>query len=61
MIILFEAWCVYLSLRAAFFFPLHVLLSAPSWTPMEGQYHGFLITHDESIALAEFLTVRPSS
>ncbi len=28
-----------------------------SWTPLEGQYHGFLITHGESISIADFLTV----
>jgi homospermidine synthase len=28
-----------------------------SWTPLEGAYHGFLITHSESIALADYLTV----
>jgi homospermidine synthase len=29
-----------------------------SWTPNEGPYHGFLITHGESISIADFLTVR---
>jgi homospermidine synthase len=28
-----------------------------SWTPMEGPYHGFLITHSEAIALADYFTV----
>lgn len=28
-----------------------------SWTPREGQYHGFLVTHDECITLAEYFTV----
>jgi homospermidine synthase len=28
-----------------------------SWTPLEGAYHGFLITHGESISIADFLTV----
>jgi homospermidine synthase len=28
-----------------------------SWTPIEGPYHGFLITHGESISIADFLTV----
>jgi homospermidine synthase len=28
-----------------------------SWTPLEGAYHGFLITHAESISIAEYLTV----
>ena len=29
-----------------------------SWTPLEGSYHGFLISHGESIALADHLTLR---
>jgi homospermidine synthase len=29
-----------------------------SWTPLEGPYTGFLITHNESISIADFLTVR---
>ena len=29
-----------------------------SWTPLEGPYHGFLITHGESISIASYLTVR---
>jgi homospermidine synthase len=28
-----------------------------SWTPLEGAYHGYLITHSESIALADYFTV----
>jgi homospermidine synthase len=28
-----------------------------SWTPLEGPYHGFLITHNESISLSDYLTV----
>lgn len=28
-----------------------------SWTPLEGSYHGFLITHGESISIADYLTV----
>ncbi len=28
-----------------------------SWTPLEGSYHGFLITHAESISIAEYLTM----
>ncbi|MGA8755620.1 MAG: saccharopine dehydrogenase NADP-binding domain-containing protein [Stellaceae bacterium] len=31
-----------------------------SWTPLEGPYHGFLITHGESISIADFLTVNES-
>ncbi len=29
-----------------------------SWTPLEGPYHGFLITHGESISIADYYTVR---
>jgi homospermidine synthase len=29
-----------------------------SWTPLEGSYHGFLITHGESISIADYLTVK---
>jgi homospermidine synthase len=29
-----------------------------SWTPREGSYHGFLITHIESITTADYFTVR---
>jgi homospermidine synthase len=29
-----------------------------SWTPMEGHYHGFLITHGEAISIADYFTVR---
>lgn len=32
--------------------------SVRSWTPLEGSYHGFLITHSESISIADHLTVR---
>jgi len=28
-----------------------------SWTPLEGPYHGFLITHGESISIADYYTV----
>ncbi len=31
-----------------------------SWTPLEGPYHGFLITHSEAIASADYLTVAPA-
>ncbi len=27
-----------------------------SWTPLEGPYHGFLITHGESISIADYLS-----
>lgn len=29
-----------------------------SWTPLEGPFHGFLITHNESISLADYYTAR---
>ena len=29
-----------------------------SWTPLEGSYHGFLITHNEAISIADYLTAR---
>ncbi|MBU1237655.1 MAG: saccharopine dehydrogenase NADP-binding domain-containing protein [Gammaproteobacteria bacterium] len=29
-----------------------------SWTPLEGPYHGFLITHGESISVADYLTFK---
>lgn len=28
-----------------------------SWTPLEGPYHGFLITHSEAISIADYFTV----
>jgi homospermidine synthase len=29
-----------------------------SWTPTEGPYHGFMITHGEAVSVADYLTVR---
>lgn len=29
-----------------------------SWTPTEGPYHGFLITHNESIAISDYYSVK---
>ena len=29
-----------------------------SWTPLEGPYHGFLITHNESISIPDYFTVK---
>lgn len=29
-----------------------------SWAPLEGPYHGFIITHSESISIADYLSVR---
>lgn len=31
------------------------------WTPREGSYRGFLITHSESISIADYLTVKEGS
>jgi homospermidine synthase len=28
-----------------------------TWTPIEGPFHGFLVTHNESISIADYLTV----
>ncbi|HLJ65080.1 MAG TPA: saccharopine dehydrogenase C-terminal domain-containing protein, partial [Stellaceae bacterium] len=28
-----------------------------SWTPLQGPFHGFLITHSEAIAIADYLTL----
>lgn len=33
-------------------------VSVRSWTPMEGPYHGFLITHSEAISISDYYTVR---
>ncbi|MDL2283600.1 saccharopine dehydrogenase NADP-binding domain-containing protein [Oxalobacter sp. OttesenSCG-928-P03] len=42
-----------------------IMLSLPgasvqvrSWTPLEGAYVGYLITHNESISIADYLTIR---
>jgi homospermidine synthase len=29
-----------------------------TWTPMEGPFHGFIITHNEAISLADYFTLR---
>jgi homospermidine synthase len=29
-----------------------------TWTPLEGPFHGFLITHNEAISIADHLTVK---
>ena len=34
-----------------------VSVKVRSWTPLEGAYHGFLVTHGESISIANYLTV----
>ena len=35
-----------------------VSMRVRSWTPREGRYYGFLITHGESISIADYYTVR---
>lgn len=35
-----------------------ILTRVRSWTPLEGPYHGFLVTHAESISLADYFSVR---
>jgi len=32
-----------------------------SWTPLEGPFHGFLITHNEAISIADHYTVRDAA
>lgn len=32
-----------------------------TWTPAEGPFHGFLITHNEAISIADFFTLRDES
>jgi homospermidine synthase len=32
-----------------------------SWTPLNGPYHGFLITHSEAISIADYFAVRKDS
>jgi homospermidine synthase len=32
-----------------------------TWTPLAGNFHGFLITHGESISIADYFTVREGS
>jgi len=32
-----------------------------SWTPLEGPFHGFLITHNEAISLSDYYTVRDAA
>jgi homospermidine synthase len=35
-----------------------ILTQVRSWTPLEGAYHGFIITHNESISIADYFTVK---
>ena len=34
------------------------LVQVRTWTPLEGAFHGFLVTHNEAISIADTLTVR---
>jgi len=34
-----------------------LLTQVRTWTPIEGPFHGFVITHNESISIADYLTV----
>jgi homospermidine synthase len=35
-----------------------LLTRVRTWTPLEGAFHGFIITHNESISMADYLTLR---
>src|SRR5436190_3060200 len=35
-----------------------LLTRVRTWTPLEGPFHGFIITHNESISLADYFTLR---
>ncbi|WP_395709090.1 homospermidine synthase [Reyranella sp.] len=35
-----------------------LLTRVRTWTPLEGPFHGFIITHNESISIADYYTVR---
>jgi homospermidine synthase len=35
-----------------------LLTRVRTWTPLEGPFHGFIITHNESISIADYLTLR---
>jgi homospermidine synthase len=34
-----------------------LLTQVRTWTPIEGPFHGYIITHNESISIADYLTV----
>lgn len=36
-------------------------IKVKGWTPDEGPYHGFLVTHNESVSLADYFTVRDNN
>src|SRR5438874_4569822 len=35
-----------------------LLTRVRTWTPLEGPFHGFIITHNDSISLADYFTLR---
>ncbi|MGE0574125.1 homospermidine synthase, partial [Reyranella sp.] len=35
-----------------------LLTRVRTWTPLEGPFHGFIITHNESISIADYFTLR---
>jgi homospermidine synthase len=38
-----------------------LLTRVRTWTPLEGPFHGFIITHNESISMADYFTVKEGS
>src|SRR4029077_19347883 len=38
-----------------------LLTRVRTWTPLEGPFHGFIITHNESISMADYFTLRDAS
>lgn len=34
------------------------VLQVRTWTPTEGPFHGFLVTHNEAISIADYFTMR---
>ena len=38
-----------------------LLTRVRTWTPLEGPFHGFIITHNEAISMADYFTVKQGS
>ena len=38
--------------------PVPASVQVRTWTPSEGPFHGFLVTHNESISIADYFTVK---
>jgi homospermidine synthase len=38
-----------------------LLTQVRTWTPIEGPFHGYIITHNESISIADYFTIRDDS